>query len=180
MKNIMNSKMWFWAFILLLIINISAISTMFYKINNIKRDMQLQEMPPPPLDHNPPMRFGKGLQEKVGYSQDQINELDKVRRQHMSNMMDLKDQLQSYQRDLFNEVAIETPDEDKIKTFKHQIAITHEKIIDESLSFYESVRENSTPEQLSKFNAYFRESKFMGGRQHMNRGEGRRFRNRNN
>lgn len=173
---------WFWAFLVLLLVNLAAISTMLYTLNDLKTNMLEQPLPPPPPNTpgNPPMmNFNKIIQKNVGFSNDQIQRLRAVKITHMTHMRQFKMDLDTLQKSLFDEVAAENPDKNKIDTLKKEIATIQVSLIDESIKFYDQIKNESTPDQLQKLNNYYRQHHFKRNRFNENRPYKRRN-NRNN
>lgn len=153
---------WFWAFIFLLILNISAIGTMLYTINRIPIDPP--PPPPPPMENQMPPKIGKILHKQMGYSNDQIKVLHTIRLEHMKKMRKLQLELKELQSDLFNEISSTKYDSQKANTLKAKILKTHASMIDESNAFYLKVKENSSKEQLIKLNRFYKNRLFHNPR----------------
>ena len=151
---------WFWAFIVLLVLNVSAIGTMIYTINRIHNSSD-NPPSPPPIEKRMSKRIGKILEKKMGYTKDQIKILRTIRFQHMTNMRKYQKQLKKLQSELFNEISsTDEVDSLRIKNLKDQILQTHALMIDESNSFYNKVKENSSAEQLEKLNKFYKKMLF--------------------
>ncbi len=158
--KIYNSKIWFWAFITLLLLNITAFATMFYRMSEMRRDIDQVEQLPPPPGPQPPMRFNTIIQKNAGYSAEQLKNLQALREIHLEKMHNHRFTLRATQEELFEEVAAENPNSNRIDSLKNIISDAHAKMIDESVAFYESVRSISTPEQLRELNKYYRNQNF--------------------
>ncbi|MBN2746419.1 MAG: hypothetical protein JXR34_06810 [Bacteroidales bacterium] len=178
--KIYTSKIWFWAFITLLLLNITAFATMFYRLSEMRKDFEQVEQMPPPPGPRPPMRFNSIIQKQAGYSSDQLEQLQTLRLRHLEKMQNHRMTLRETQEELFEEVAAENPNPSRMDSLKHVISNSHANMIDESVAFYESVKTISTPEQLRELNKYYRnqnfnEPNFRGNRgnpkgRHENRG----------
>jgi Spy/CpxP family protein refolding chaperone len=164
-----NKSGWFWAFIVLLVVNITAIGTMVYTLNKIHRDAGVEsyyDYPAKKKDfHNDFRRknMAKKIQKRMGYSDEQMKIFKEIRLEHMNNMRNNKIELRKAQMMLFDEVSLENPDLNKIKSLKKKILDIEGKIMDESVSFYSKLKENSTPEQMQKMNMFYRRHLFRAG-----------------
>jgi len=164
-----NKSGWFWAFIVLLVVNITAIGTMVYTLNKIHRDAGVEsyyEYPAKKKDfHNDFRRknVAKRIQKRMGFSDDQMKTLKEIRTEHIKNMRNNKAELRKAQMRLFDEVSLENPDSGKIESLKKEILDIEKKIMDESVSFYSKLKENSTPEQMKKMNMFYHSHLFHTG-----------------
>ena len=148
---------WFWAFVILLIINVSAIGTMVYTINKIHGDFSFS---PPPKENKIPTRMGRIMEKEMGYSKKQMITLRTIRMEHLKNMREYKTKLRKLQMELFDEISSQEPDEQKTKILKEELLKTHALMIDESNIFYNKVKENSSKEQMKKMNRFYKKMLF--------------------
>ncbi len=150
---------WFWAFIVLLILNVSAIGTMIYTINKIHSGVEFPP-PPPPTEQKMPSRMGKILEKQMGYSKAQMKVLRSIRKEHLVNMRAFQIKLRKLQTELFNEISSTQPEEKKVDSLKAALLETHASMIDESNTFYYKVKKNSNEEQLKKLNKFYKRMLF--------------------
>lgn len=175
------TNIWFWAFILLIIVNIAALSTMFVDMRNHRLQHEAGVFDNQPPGPRPPLSFSPDMQKKVGYNSTQMTQLKEIRSIHLDTMRNLKRDLHGMQRSLFIEISSNMPNADRIDEYKIQIAQIHSEIIDESIAFYENVRKISTPEQMEILNIYFSNSIFSPENFMKNRNGNRGFgQNKNN
>ncbi len=166
--SIKNKNIWFWAFMILLVVNIAAISTMIYTVNKIHSDASLYENAGNERGFIHPKRghshfdMEKRIQKRMGYSDEQMAVMKKLRHEHLQKLRVEKTALRKVQRALFEELASENPDSNKIESLKNKMSLIQGHIIDESIDFYKKVKQNSTPEQIKKMNRFFMHHLFRG------------------
>ena len=159
MTNFKNKAIWFWGFIILLILNISAFSTMFYfaykmhhhgeyhttqektwnsRINSVKKG-----------------NFKKGFWGQLNLTEEQQSFVKMQRKEHFSKMKIINANLRKLQILLFEEIRLPEPDYDKVQKYKAETLDAHKAIIEETLRFYEQLKTKLSEEQMIKINSHF-------------------------
>jgi len=151
---------WFWAFIALFLLNISAIGTMIYTIDKIHSNYDFPPPPPSHIEKKMPARMGRIMEKEMGYTKEQMKTLRTIRIEHLKNMRAYKNKLRELQMNLFDEISSQQPDEQKTKILKEELLKTHALMIDESNIFYNKVKENSNEEQMKKMNKFYKRMLF--------------------
>lgn len=150
MNDIKRSPFWFWGFIILLILNITAITTML--IVNYSNDNTIYPMHIRGAINN--LNQGKSMPTNNKYwndfacSKEQRLLLASERNQHFTNMKLLKEQLREMQSNLFDELENEESNTTAIKDIKDKIIVIHNAILDENINFYNQLKSELTKEQM--------------------------------
>lgn len=164
MTNFKNSAFWFWGFIILLILNISAVSTMFYfayKVHNHGEYYINQQNDKQSKTWNSRVKttkkgdFRNAFWEKMDLSDEQRIFVIEQRKNHFSKMRLIRGDLQKTQTMLFEEIRKPNPDNEKVLKFKSETLNSHKEIIEETIRYYEQLKTKLSEEQMTKLNSHF-------------------------
>ena len=144
MNNFKNNTFWFWGFIILIILNVSAVSTMLvvsYKMHNTSRFDGMQYR----MIHKKSMNSKTNCKD-VRYWKDmdltpeQQQFVLSSRKEHRQMMHNLKLELNDNQAKLLEEIAKKELNSIAIEQNKELVLETHHKIMDETIRYYESLK----------------------------------------
>jgi hypothetical protein len=157
MSNIKKHPIWFWGFIILLVLNISATTAMLIaskKIhNNIengtynKRVAKYHKYSNKKVDRNNKAKAWKDLD----FTKEQRLFIRTERKKHIEKMQVLKGQLQTTQSKLFDQLA---KGEDNTKELKSDLLAIHDAILEENINFYEQLKSKLSEEQMQAIKAH--------------------------
>lgn len=150
----MKKNIWFWGFILLLILNIAAISSIFLHRKSVERECRYMED-----CRNSPDRFHH-LKEELKMDDKQWQEFRHIRDEHHESMELFRNSLKDKHRELFELVSSESKDSLRLETIKAEICSLHNEISDESINYYIQAKSICSKEQIDALNEHFR-SLFM-------------------
>jgi hypothetical protein len=145
-----NKGFWFWGFILLLILNLSIISSMgyfHYKMRNHGTNYRSTMM----HKHMSKEKIRKMRKEFWGNTNFTVEEkkfLSKNRKEHFAKMKILKSELKYNQSVLFDEIRKSKPDSNNVIEYKIKVQDSQKAITDEAIRFYEKMKTRLNPEQM--------------------------------
>ncbi len=142
--NMKNNQFWFWGFIVLAILIVSAISTIGYKAYKF---------------HNYDHSFNKEVSNKkhskwsdLSFTVEQRSFIRKSRIDHRQNISKLKAQQRNIHNKLFTEISKEQSDSSLIKIYKDSSLILSDAIMNETMNFYETLKTELSEEQMQNIN----------------------------
>jgi len=145
-----NKGFLFWGFIILLILNLSIISSMgyfHYKMQrhgeNHKRTMMHKHMSKERMKE---MR--KEFWGNTNFTAEEKKFLSKNRKDHFARMKVLKAELKDNQTVLFEEIRKEQPDSNNVNNYKIQVLNSQKAITEEAIIFYEKMKTILNAEQM--------------------------------
>lgn len=156
MKNLKNRSFWFWGFILLLILNISIVSSLSYFHYQMKHHhgKRYKTM----INHKKNIRENSKLHKEfwgnVSFTKEERNFLQKSRKEHFSKMKKLSTELKQNQSTLFDEVRKSKPDSTLISKYKSKVLESQEAITNEAIFFYENLKTKLSNEQMQTINKH--------------------------
>ena len=145
-----NKGFWFWGFIILLILNLSIISSMgyfHYKMRNHGENFKSTMM----HKHMSKEKMRKMRKEFWGNTNFTIEEkkfLSKNRKEHFAKMKVLKSELKDNQSLLFNEIRKSKPDSNNVIEYKIKVQESQKAITNEAIRFYEKMKTRLNQEQM--------------------------------
>ena len=141
--RIKNNQFWFWGFIVLLVLVISAVSTMGYKAYKF---------------HNSGMYHKEFMHHKgwkdMDFSIDQRKFVRKSRIKHRQIMLELKSDQNIVHNNLFTEISKENTDSILIEQYRKQTIELSNKIMDETIRFYQELKTELNEEQMKQINKH--------------------------
>ncbi len=156
MTEIKNRSFWFWGFIILIIINLSALTTMFF----IGRQMHQQ----PSFGFNQGRLFNRGslarshggrvnyIWNEMNLSPQQEAFFNEQRDLHFEHMTTLKGVLAKKHAQLFDEISKSKADSLLINQLKQETLAAHLAIIDETQKHYEALKKVLNEDQMQLLN----------------------------
>jgi hypothetical protein len=174
----LTNNLWFWAFVLLLLINIAGIGSMFYTMKEVRSSRFEVEMGPRP-GSKPPINLRSLMDGEFRFSKEQRIEFRTIRRDHHENMRMLKDQMRDAHHAFLEMALQEEYNEEQLEEVKMNVAKIQEEMSNETLSFIKDVQEICTPEQLELLRLNLQQNTYDLDKQ-SRRKQGKRGRNRRN
>jgi len=149
MSYFKNKSIWFWGFMLLLLINLSIIGSMGYFMYRIHQQPNYSGFHHRFMDKKKSVHGMKTkmLIKELHLSPEQKKQMGKIRKAHFQEMKQLKMALRQNQHNLFDEASKEQPDSASLAQYRKQNLEIQSQITDESLAFFQSIRENLDTEQ---------------------------------
>jgi len=148
--NFKNNQFWFWGFIVLLIIILSAGVTMSYNIYNYHNG----NFPGKMHGKMHKKMHGKhaNIWQNVSFTLKQQEFIKKVRSEHREIMMDIKKRQRENQNLLFTEISKQNSDSLLIRVYKKATLKNNEEIINETMRFYNTLKTELNEEQMKMIN----------------------------
>lgn len=146
METISKNKLLFTIIILLVLINVSTLSLMWY--------WKIKEPHPPvvePRRDGPPPEGREFLKEQLKLSDFQMETVDKIRDEHLSQIRKIKDGMKELKDKLFSNLSNPDADTNKLKEITNQIGTYEAKIDLITYNNFREVRKICTDEQKKKF-----------------------------
>jgi len=148
----LTKNIWFWAFIIMLILNISTIISVIYFAQKVKAEKE-NLYQPFQRDRSP----GNFLIENLNFSESQTEEFQNIYADHKTKVRSLKSKLRVLNKDLVLELTNEEVSNEKTAEIEAEILQTHKEILKETYFFYENTKSICNDDQISELNAVFRE-----------------------
>lgn len=145
--NIKNNQFWFWGFIVLAALLISAVTTMgikTYRFHNNSHSSYVRACD----NVQKGQRGQKGMRNKFNFTKDQRQFFIEERQQHQQKLRTIKSNQKDSHNKLFREISKDEPDNDSINIYKTAILKSNEEIIDETISHYETLKTRLSKEQM--------------------------------
>ena len=146
--NIKNNQFWFWGFIVLAALLISAITTMgikTYRFHNANSDSSYVRA----CDKGQKGKHGKrGMRNRFNFSKDQRQFFIEERKLHQQKLITIKNKRKDSHNKLFKEISKNKPDYDSIEIYKKEILESNEEIIDETIKHYEILKTRLSQDQM--------------------------------
>lgn len=157
MSNIKKHPIWFWGFIVLLVLNISATTAMLIASKRIHNNIEYRNYHKRvSIINNDNVKVRRKAKEKawkdLNFTKEQKLFLKSARKKHIDKMRILKGQLKTMQSKLFNQLA--KGKNDNIKALKDDILVIHQEILEENMDFYESLKSKLSEEQMQAIKAH--------------------------
>ena len=146
METISKNKLLFTTIILLVLINVSTLSLMWYwKIN---------EPHPPvfePRGYGPPPEGREFLKEQLKLTDSQMETVDKIRDEHLMKIKKIREGMKDLKDKLFSNLSNPDADTNMLKEITNQIGTLEAKIDLITYNNFREVRKICTDEQKKKF-----------------------------
>ena len=159
MNNIMRRTFWFWGFIILLLLNISATSTMLfmsYRYNNKPDNQQFNKRSfnQRHIKSNAGNRKDVKPWKDLDFTKEQRMFLASEKKSHNEAMRILKGQLKVNQSKMFDILASGDEKSSDLKELKAQFIEIHQAILDENIHFYDQLKSKLSNEQMQSVKAH--------------------------
>lgn len=125
MNYFLKNRLVFWGIILLVVMNLSALATVWWQ--------QHMRPGPPPGGRDEPQRIRRILQNELGLTEPQLQQFEKIQRQHRKNSRAVHENMRGLRHDLFAQLSVESPDEEKVEQLTNQIGRAQSEL--EKLTF---------------------------------------------
>lgn len=155
--NIKNNQFWFWGFIVLAVILISAVTTMaihtysFHNNDNRYCNSNNQQRGQRGMQSN---NSGKGLQNNYNFTTQEKEFFRNERQQHQQKLRDIKSIQKRNHNKLFKEIIKKDSDNDSINKYKEVILESNTEIIEETINYYETLKTGLSEEQMKMVNKH--------------------------
>lgn len=146
----MKKNIWFWGFLLLLVLNIAAISSMFIHRRAVERECGYNQNCQNPMD-----RYHH-LKKELRLNDEQWQEFKRIRNEHHETMVFLRNSLRDNHLKVFNLVSSDSQDKVALDSLKSEICNLHNQISDESINYYKQAKSVCSEQQLNALNEHFR------------------------
>jgi len=159
MNNIKRSTFWFWGFIILLVLNISATITMMiisHQIHNNVDNTRYSKRSHQERYTKTNVRNKQNVKawKDIDFTKEQRMFLASEKKRHIEEMRILKGQLKVNQSKLFDMLANEENNSSDLKDLKKQFIEIHQAILDENIHFYEQLKSKLSNEQMQVVKAH--------------------------
>lgn len=159
MNNIKRSAFWFWGFIILLVLNISATTTMMiisHQIHNNVDNTRFGKRSYHQRYAKSNVRNRKNVKawKDLDFTKEQRMFLASEKKKHIEEMRILKGQLKVTQSKMFDLLANEDTNSSDLKDLKKQFIEIHQAILDENIHFYEQLKSKLSDEQMQAVKAH--------------------------
>ena len=141
--NIKNNQFWFWGFIVLATLIISAGSTIGYRAYKFHSSHHSRK-----ADHH------HSKWNSLDFSKQQHEFIRETRIEHRKKMTKLKTKQRSIHNKLFSEISKQNTDTALIADYKTQSFEISSEIMDETIRFYEVLKTELNEEQMQMINSH--------------------------
>ncbi|MBS1515318.1 MAG: Spy/CpxP family protein refolding chaperone [Bacteroidetes bacterium] len=149
METIAKNKLLFTVIIILILINVSTLSFMWYA--------KLKEPPPPVIVNAPPMQQGPppegraNLKEQLKLTDAQMEAVDKIREEHLAQIRKTKEEMRGLKDELFSNLSKPDADTNKVKDITNRIGTYEARIDLITFDNFREIRKIISDEQKKKF-----------------------------
>ena len=140
--NFKNNQFWFWGFLILAVLIISAASTIGYKAYK---------------HHHTSFHTNMGHAtswKNMDFDIEQIKFIKKTRIKHRKTMHALKGQQAKIHNKLFTEISKQEPNNELIAQYKDSTLYFSTKIMNKTIKYYETLKTELSEEQMSMLNKH--------------------------
>ena len=148
--NNLKKNFWFWGFLLLLILNITAVVSMVMHRHYVERECGYKNGCPKSNEMPKPIR------ECINFDDAQWAKMKEIRQTHLEEMEVLRSDLKKNHLALFDVVSSGNENQKMIDSLKQEICFIHNRISDEAIIFYKNSRAVCKPEQVKELDNHFR------------------------
>jgi len=142
--NFKNNQFWFWGFIILIVLMISAASTIGYRAYKFHN-----------TNYHTKATMGHGAAWKdMDFDIEQRKFIKKTRMEHRKTMLALKGQQAKIHNKLFTEISKQNPNNELIAQYKDSTLYFSTEIMNETIKYYETLKTELSEEQMSMLNKY--------------------------
>ena len=169
-----------WLIIILLIINISAITTIFLGIN-IRDKKDVRQLPPKTEHHR--HHDGRFFDGSLNLSEEQHQQFKKAKHKFYSEAKKIAGQMHKKRVEFINELASDETDTLKLQEIANEIGMLHSKLKFQTYKHYLDMKSICTKEQEEKLikifkSMLYKEDSFMSPRERNGRKDKRPHRHR--
>jgi Spy/CpxP family protein refolding chaperone len=165
-----KKRLAFWGVALLVIMNISALTTVWFQRY---RPQELAHRPELERREPPPERVKQFLKEELGLTEAQMTQFAEYQNRHFAHAREIRDAMRDLKQELFHELSSSAPDTMKVERLAAAIGVRQSEL--EKTTFYHflGLKRLCTPEQQTKLEALFGELlRLLDPRHKPPRGEG--------
>lgn len=144
-----KKRVLFWGAALLIIMNISALATIWFQ----------QHQPPNRLERPEPpeQRVGQFLKEELALSGAQVEQFAEYQKQHFLRARELRDAIGNLKRQLFQELSAAAPDTAKVERLAAAIGEHQRELEKKTFYHFLGLKRLCTPAQQARLDALFGE-----------------------
>ncbi len=153
-----NKGFWFWGFIILLLLNLSIISSIsyyHYRMIHNRSDYDYASMHKK-MSKERMDKLQKKFWGNTHFTPEERQFLADNRKEHFARMKKLKIRLKENQAQLFEEIRKSVRDSEKVSNYENKILDTQKAITEESISFYEKMKAKLSAEQMEIVNRHLK------------------------
>jgi len=161
METVSKNKLLFTIIILLILINVSTLSFMWYwKIKE-------PPLPPPPMMEppvkGPPPEARAHLKELLNLTDAQMETIDKIRESHIGQVQKTRGELKGLKDKIFSNLSNANADTNSVRDIANQIGVLEARVDLITFDNFREVRKVCTDEQKKKFDEVYMDFLRMGG-----------------
>jgi len=158
--NYFNKKnIFLWAFIILLVFNISGLITFYVHVNNFKKDnteFRFHERPNPRCF----------IQEELNLSDEQLSNFDELRKTQIRNSKYSRNIIFEENKVLYDEITNENPDLNVIDSLLEDMGKLHIQLYQNNINHYNELKMLCDDKQIEKLNEFYKEIMFQQKKGH--------------
>lgn len=155
MDYIMRKKVWFWVLILLVIINVVALTTMIYQRHNPVTGYS-GPLPSEDMDFRGMNYF---LRHELNLTDEQFELLRQQRRESIQASGRIMRSLHDKRNEMLEEIMKEDPNEKQLKKLSNEIGELHAELKLKTFNHFLEIKRMCTPEQEVRLNQFLLEIK---------------------
>jgi len=148
MNSILNKKWMAWLVLILLLLNISALGTIFYFTYHKQHRFH------PGMDE-PRVRPGKELIKELGMDSSQVTVFCNIRHEFFKEIKPSLDQLREKRKLIINEIGKDNPDTLYLKSMADTLGQIQAELKKETMRHYFRIRKICNPEQQKKLSGFY-------------------------
>lgn len=159
MSYFTKKNIFLWAFILLLVFNISAIIAFFSHIREADKsetEFRNQQQPNPRCF----------IQEELDLSDEQLSKFDDMRNSHIRSSRKFRGIVHKKHNVLYDEITKENPDSSVVNATLNEIGKLHIQLYQNNINHYKELKTICREEQIEKLNEFYKNMMFQNKRHH--------------
>jgi Spy/CpxP family protein refolding chaperone len=152
-----KKRLAFWGVTLLVIMNISALATIWFQRHRPKELLSRPEPQPSGREPRADDRINTFLKQELDLTETQTGKFVSLQREHFRSAKAIHDRIRDLKRELFNELSVSAPDTVKAGRLADEIGAQQREL--EKITFYHflALKRVCTPEQQKKLATLFGE-----------------------
>jgi hypothetical protein len=144
-------SVWIWVVLFLLILNISALTTILYR--NIRQSRVVTH--PQSIMHFQRPLPGVYLKDELGLSDEQFTKFIETRNNYQFNAMELNRHINTLKRKYLQELMQNEPDKALIHATIDSVGTMHARLMQETGKYYYQIRQICRDNQVEKLDTFF-------------------------
>jgi hypothetical protein len=150
----MKPKILIWIIVLLLIMNVSAITTMLYHKSQEKKIEEISNVAA--MQSGPSMQYsGRWFRDELGFNSDQMREFSRFNPVFRQKLRDINIELLQKRQQLLTELSAQKSDTILLNEISDSIGALHSKLKKATYAYYLEFKKICNPGQQEKLNSIF-------------------------